>query len=221
VVSSWTAERSSASRSRVGRRSIRPRMRLRSCDEIAESSAGRSLEGKAARVVGDVFAFGTRFGAAFLVEDDVPDDADQPDAIIADFAEARLVAEHAQEGFLHGVLGFGGVARDRKSDAVQRGRVLGHQRRRSSGSCSQSFDEQARPRRRAGLQSNSSLLILAPSAGLIRLEENTSALKTEDTLFSLTVWQEPRIRSDGRLILRSSSWRRDTSTTTSEPKWMA
>jgi len=29
---------------------------------------------------------------------------------------------------------------------------------------------------------------------LIRLEENTSALKTEDTLFSLTVWQEPRIR---------------------------
>ena len=41
-----------------------------------------------ARVVSNVFALGTRFGAALLVEDDVPDDTDEPNAVIANFAEA-------------------------------------------------------------------------------------------------------------------------------------
>ncbi len=69
-----------------------------------------------------------RFGAPLAVEDQVPGNANQPDAVVTHLGQLIPVTKNAQEGLLHHVFGIGRVARDGISHAVKRGRILMHQR---------------------------------------------------------------------------------------------
>ena len=79
--------------------------------------------------VGGCVAAGERVGegvvhlvgtdAAAAVEREVPGDAHEPDAEVADFGKRALVFHDADEGVLHGVLGLGGVAEDGVGDAEE------------------------------------------------------------------------------------------------------
>jgi hypothetical protein len=61
--------------------------------------------------------------AAAAVEREVPGDADEPDAEVADFGKSAAMFHDAEEGVLHDVFGFGGVAEDGVGDAKEEGGV--------------------------------------------------------------------------------------------------
>ena len=61
------------------------------------------------------------------VENDVPHDAHEPYALIADFYKGVAVAQHAQEGLLHGVFSISGITENGKRDPVQSGSVPLHE----------------------------------------------------------------------------------------------
>jgi hypothetical protein len=61
--------------------------------------------------------------AAAAVEGQVPGDADEPGAEVADGRERALVLQNAEEDVLDGVFGLGGVAEDRVGDAEEEGGV--------------------------------------------------------------------------------------------------
>ena len=77
--------------------------------------------------------------AAAAVEGEVPGDADEPDAEVADGGEFALVFEDADEGVLDGVFGFGAAAEDGMGDAEEEWGVVVDKRReidfRSGGLC--------------------------------------------------------------------------------------
>ena len=89
---------------------------------------GRTVGGQGAYKIGDVIRFGSSFGAALAVEDDIPGDADEPDAMVADFAELFSMPENAEEGFLHGVFRLGGISGDGVGYAVESIGILGDER---------------------------------------------------------------------------------------------
>jgi hypothetical protein len=64
-----------------------------------------------------------RTDAAAAIEGEVPGDADEPDAEVADGGERFAVFEDADEGVLHDIFGFGGVAQDGVGDAEEEGGV--------------------------------------------------------------------------------------------------
>ena len=76
-----------------------------------------SVRGKNPRKFGNIVCFRARLRAALAVENDIPHDADQPDAMIANLAERVTMTQNAQEGFLHGVFG---VARFRRTEKATR-----------------------------------------------------------------------------------------------------
>jgi hypothetical protein len=63
--------------------------------------------------------------AALAVEGEVPGDADEPGAEVADGGKLVLVLEDAEERVLDDVFGFGAVAEDGVSDAEEEGGVGG------------------------------------------------------------------------------------------------
>lgn len=74
--------------------------------------------------------------AAAAVEREVPGDADEPDAEVADVWECALVFHDANEGVLHDVFGFGGVAEDGVGDPEEEGGVgLDERGERGVGLC--------------------------------------------------------------------------------------
>jgi len=57
--------------------------------------------------------------AAAAVDGEVPSDADEPDAKVADGGEFLFVFENAEKGVLHDVFGFGAIAEDGVGDAEE------------------------------------------------------------------------------------------------------
>ena len=57
--------------------------------------------------------------APSAVEGEVPGDADEPDAEVADGGELVLMFEYAEKDVLNNVFGLGGVAEDGVGDAVE------------------------------------------------------------------------------------------------------
>src|ERR1700757_4329443 len=72
----------------------------------------------------NVVGFGPGLGAPLAVKHNVPDDADKPDAMVADLVEPVAVAQHAQECLLHGVFSIRGIAHHGKGYAVERRSIL-------------------------------------------------------------------------------------------------
>ena len=89
---------------------------------------GKPCGGQHARQFVYVVGFGAGFGAALAVEDDVPDNANEPDALVADFAEGVAMAQDAKKGLLYGIFSIGGVAQDGESHAIEGAGVLVDQR---------------------------------------------------------------------------------------------
>ena len=75
-----------------------------------------------------IIDLGPRFGAPLAIQDQVPGDAHQPDAIVAHLSQLAAVAKNAEKGLLHHVFRVGCIARNRIGHAVKRGRILFHQR---------------------------------------------------------------------------------------------
>ena len=81
-----------------------------------------------------VYVVGLRagLGAALAVEHDVPNDANEPDAVVAHLTKRVAMAQHAQKCLLHGIFGVGGIAQDGISHAIERAGILVNQRRKRS-----------------------------------------------------------------------------------------
>src|SRR3984957_1107862 len=80
------------------------------------------------RQVFKIVRLGPCFGAPLTVQDKIPCDANQPDAIVAHLSQLIAVAQNAQEGLLHHILRIGCIAGNRIGHAVKRGRILFYQR---------------------------------------------------------------------------------------------
>jgi hypothetical protein len=61
--------------------------------------------------------------ATAAVDGEIPSDADEPDAHVANAVEALTVFEDANEGVLYDVLGLGGAVKDGVGDAKEEARV--------------------------------------------------------------------------------------------------
>ncbi len=88
---------------------------------VGEGLVGGNGAGDEGGGEGFVELVGTDATAA--VDGEVPGDADEPDAKVADGGKLFLVFEHAEEGVLDDVFGFGTVAEDGMGDAEEQGRV--------------------------------------------------------------------------------------------------
>ena len=118
--SSSKAESISTSRSLAGNWSTQASTWAWCWAAAARCSALKPVGGQHARQFGHVVGLRPGLGAALAVEHDVPDDADEPDAVVAHFVQRVAMAQHAQKRLLHGVFGVGGIAQDGKGDAIER-----------------------------------------------------------------------------------------------------
>ena len=64
-----------------------------------------------------------RADAATAIEGEVPGDADEPDAEVANLVEGVAPFEDAEEGVLHDIFGLGAAAKDGVGDAKEEGGV--------------------------------------------------------------------------------------------------
>ncbi len=103
------------------------RMMLRSGGNLLRA---QSVCGQNAGQFGNVVGLRAGLGAPFAIQHNIPDNADEPDAIVAHFAQGVAVAQHPQEGFLHGIFSIGGIAQDGESNAIESPRVLTDQGRK-------------------------------------------------------------------------------------------
>ena len=130
VWSSSRADSSSACRS-GGRQAIdrvKHRLHLLSLlkGEIGwELTTGEGLQEKCL----DLF----RADAAAAVQGEIPGDADEPDAQVADGGERTPMFEHADEDILHDIFGFASVAQDRVRYTEEYGGVCLDQGRQIEG----------------------------------------------------------------------------------------
>lgn len=74
-------------------------------------------------------------GAAAAVESEIPGDADQPGAKIADGGKVVLVLEDAEKGVLNSVFGFRAIAEDGMGDAEESGCMGSDERRQIHLGC--------------------------------------------------------------------------------------
>ncbi len=116
MLSSSMAERSRAWRSGLGRRSISRRMAAIWRASERAWSAGMEW---ATRDCGEGFVELVGADAAAAVDGEVPGDADEPDAEVADVGELELMFENAEEDVLDDVFGLGAVAEDGVGDAEE------------------------------------------------------------------------------------------------------
>jgi hypothetical protein len=111
MLSSSMAESRSAWRSGLGRRSISRRVAAIGGDGAGDAGFGE----------GFVELVGT--DAATAVDGEVPGDADEPDAEVADGGKILLVFKDAEEGVLDDVFGFGTVAENGMGNAEEQAGV--------------------------------------------------------------------------------------------------
>jgi len=74
----------------------------------------------------NVIGFRAGLGTSLAIQNDVPDDANEPDTMVAHFSQGIAVAKNAQERLLYSIFCIRSVPQNGISNAVKRRRVLVH-----------------------------------------------------------------------------------------------